>query len=99
MAALLMDPWKLSMKAFLRSFQMKIEFGCRLSSHMSGAGSRAIGKYRTLVTVSPPATSIAVEYNCSHCIGSCLPSYFWRLTCLKSFGFSASAESLLRAGN
>ena len=38
-----------------------IESCLKLSSHVKGADSRAIGKYMTLVEFVPPATSIAVE--------------------------------------
>jgi hypothetical protein len=37
-------PWKLSMKTFLSRSQESIELLLRLSSHVSGAGSKAIGK-------------------------------------------------------
>jgi hypothetical protein len=39
-----MDPWKLSMKARLRSSHESMEFGLRLSSHVRGVESRATGK-------------------------------------------------------
>jgi hypothetical protein len=39
-----MDPWKLLMKARLRSSHESMEFGFTLSSHVRGADSRAIGK-------------------------------------------------------
>jgi hypothetical protein len=39
-----MDPWKLLMKARLRSSQESMEFGLRLSSQVRGANSKAIGK-------------------------------------------------------
>jgi hypothetical protein len=42
--ALIMDPWKLSMKDLLRSSHESMEFGLRLSSHMRGANSGATGK-------------------------------------------------------
>ena len=38
------DPWKLSMKTFLRSSHECMDSCVRLSSHVRGAGSRAIGK-------------------------------------------------------
>jgi hypothetical protein len=38
-----------------------IEFLLRLSSLVSNAGSKAIGKWMTLVMLEPPATSMAVE--------------------------------------
>jgi hypothetical protein len=37
-------PWKLSIKTFLSRSQESIELLLRLSSHVSGAGSKAIGK-------------------------------------------------------
>jgi hypothetical protein len=37
-------PWKLSMKTFLSRSQESIELLLRLSSHLSGARSKAIGK-------------------------------------------------------
>jgi hypothetical protein len=39
-----MDPWKLLMKARLRSSHESMEFGLRISSHMRGADFRATGK-------------------------------------------------------
>ena len=47
------DPWKLSMKAFLRSSHEYMDSCAMLSSHERGAGTRAIGKLRTLVFVFP----------------------------------------------
>jgi len=38
-----------------------IESCLKLSSHVKGADSKAIGKYMTLVEFVPPATSIGVE--------------------------------------
>jgi hypothetical protein len=38
-----MDPWKLSMKAHLRSSHELMEFGLRLSSHMRGAEVESFG--------------------------------------------------------
>ena len=83
---------KLSMKIFFKSSHEWIESCLKLSSHVRGADSRAIGKYMTLVEFVPPATLIAVEYIRSHCLGSCLPSYFFRFcmfTGLKPVGYSA----------
>jgi hypothetical protein len=37
-------PWKLSMKTFLSRSQESIELLLRLSNHVSGAGSKTIGK-------------------------------------------------------
>jgi hypothetical protein len=37
-------PWKLSLKTFLSCSQESLELLLRLSSHVSGAGSKAIGK-------------------------------------------------------
>jgi hypothetical protein len=42
--SLIMDPWKLSMKALLRSSQESMEFGLRLSSQVKGADSKATEK-------------------------------------------------------
>jgi hypothetical protein len=39
-----MDPWKLSMKALLRSSQELMEFGLRLSSQVRVADSKATRK-------------------------------------------------------
>jgi hypothetical protein len=39
-----MDPWKLSMKAGLRSSQELMEFGLRLSSQVRGMDSKATEK-------------------------------------------------------
>ena len=86
------EPWKLSMKIFFKSSHEWIESCLKLSSHVSWVDSRAIGKYMTLVEFVPPATLIAVEYIRSHCLGSCLPSYFFRFcmfTGLKPIGYSA----------
>jgi hypothetical protein len=41
---MVMDPWKLSMKARLRSSQESIEFGLRLSSQVRGADFKATRK-------------------------------------------------------
>ena len=49
------------MKIFFKSSHEWIESCLKLSSHVKGADSRAIGKYMTLVEFVPPATSIAVE--------------------------------------
>jgi hypothetical protein len=49
------------MKTFLSYSQESIELLLRLSNHVSGAGSKAIGKLMTLVMLEPPATSMAVE--------------------------------------
>jgi hypothetical protein len=43
-SAQIMDPWKLSIKAHLRSSQESMEFGLRLSSQVRGADSKAIWK-------------------------------------------------------
>jgi hypothetical protein len=56
-----MDPWKLSMKACLRSSHESMEFGLRLSSHVRGAGSRATRKWRAFVELDPPKTSMAMK--------------------------------------
>jgi hypothetical protein len=42
--ALIMDTWKLSIKAHLRSSHESMEFGLRPSSHVRGADFRAIRK-------------------------------------------------------
>jgi hypothetical protein len=39
-----MDPWRLLMKAHLRSSHESMEFGLRISSHVRGVDSRATGK-------------------------------------------------------
>jgi hypothetical protein len=49
------------MKACLRSSHESMEFGLRLSSQVRGAYSRATGKYRALLELDPPETSIATE--------------------------------------
>jgi len=49
------------MMIFFKSSHEWIESCLKLSSHVKGADSRAIGKYMTLVEFVPPATSIAVE--------------------------------------
>jgi hypothetical protein len=59
--ALIMDPWKLSMKPRMRSSHESMEFVLRLSSQVRGADSRATGKWRALVELDPPKTSIATE--------------------------------------
>ena len=49
------------MKIFFKSSHESIKLCLKLSSHVSGADSKAIGKYMTLVEFDPPATSIAAE--------------------------------------
>jgi hypothetical protein len=48
-------------KTAFRSRQESMESFMRLSSHVSGAVSRAIWKYTTLVELEPPVTSMAVD--------------------------------------
>ena len=58
------DEWsleRLSMKIIFKSSHEWIESCLRLSSHVKGADSRAIGKYMTLVKFVPPATLMAIE--------------------------------------
>ena len=49
------------MKIFFKSSHEWTELCLKLSSHVRGADSRAIGKYMTLVEFVPPSTSIVVE--------------------------------------